>query len=160
MKSKAIKISIIVGVGIFLSFTLLWFIVMNLKYSRFTDRVKKNEAGLHYYVTETGRAFYVKKPNFLSFTGNLVVSNYVKEEEKNKDEIYLGEVRLFIWPSFFTNNFKYGVIIIDENKKYFIDLDKEMKAIDSNYNDLISKYSREISDLFYSANTMWGIESN
>ncbi len=147
-KSKRKKLYIILTVLILLFgvYNLIWYFVTQSKYdnlSKKMDEVVKNRS----YVLNAGDGYVynVKYPDYLTFIGNLGVS-----DEKN-------EMSLIIWPSLFNGDNEYGVRIIDEDESYEIMVDKDMKAEDSEIKDIVNKYKDEIQILFQKADEKWGI---
>lgn len=145
-KSKKLYITVTVIILLFGVYNIIWYFTTQSKYDNFSkkmDEVVKNSS----YVLNTGDEYVynVKYPDYLTFTGNLGVS-----DEKN-------EISLIIWPSLFNGENEYRLRIIDEDESYEIVVDKDMKAEDSESEDIINKYQNEIQILFHKADEKWGI---
>lgn len=147
-KSKSKKLYIIITVIILLFgvYNLIWYYVTQSKYDNFSEKMDEFVKNRSYVLNPgDGYVYNVKYPDYLTFTGNLGVS-----DEKN-------EISLIIWPSLFNGENEYGVRIIDEDESYEIMVDKDMKAEDSEIEDIVNKYQDEIQILFHKADEKWGI---
>lgn len=145
-KSKKLYIIITVIILLFGVYNLIWYYVTQSKYDNFSERMDEFVKNRSYVLNPgDGYLYNVKYPDYLTFTGNLGVS-----DEKN-------EISLIIWPSLFNGENEYGVRIIDEDESYEIMVDKDMKAEDSEIEDIVNKYQDEIQILFQKADEKWGI---
>lgn len=140
------KMILVVTVAAFAIWNLGWFIITKAVYSEFLEAVPKNEFG-KYVMEEKGYLFNVKKPGYLSFTGNLGVT------EKGSMN------GLIIWPEIF-GGYKYGVRLQQDDEVYEIYLDEHMKLVneDEFTNQLYEKYQKEIESLFSEANQVWDLD--
>ncbi|MEE1198622.1 MAG: hypothetical protein U0K54_05705 [Acutalibacteraceae bacterium] len=156
MKRSKKKLLIILTTAILtvcLIYTTIWFINYD-SYNKFIgDSLTKLPYSSNSFVDRTSPIIYgVKKPAFLSFTGNLTCVG------KN------GVITILIWPSFISKKTdKIGIIIADDENKtsYMVYVDKNM-----NYNKklneeigytkeeayemkkLINSYKDDISELY------------
>lgn len=137
-KAVLIPIGLIFVFGIY---NLLWFINY-ASYNRFlTDSYIKLDAYSYIYDSEEGWIFFVKKPDYLSFTGNLHLSRQSVDNE------------LLIWPSLFRED-RYGVSIytgMDGEIYTFIDImiDNQGNCISGKQEDekLIEENAESINEL-------------
>ena len=132
-KKKLIIISIIITLIACLSYTIIWLINYN-SYNRFID---ESLTKLHYshnsFVDRSSSTIFgVKKPAFLSFTGNLTC---VSDD---------GTITILIWPSFMSiKTNEIGIMISDDVNKstYMVYVDNNL-----NFNEKLNKeigYSQE-----------------
>src|SRR5699024_8822824 len=83
---KRTKISLSIILGIFVIVNLFWLSFYFIKYGSYTKSIPKHESGTYLLVTDQ-YDLSVKKPSYLSFTGNLAITN--KEDD----------LSLLIWPT-------------------------------------------------------------
>lgn len=146
IKNKKILIFIIL---IFVVLNISWFSITNIKYKRFTDAVPKNEHDV-YALYKDGYSYGVKKPDYLHYTGNLSIVN-------NKTSC-----NLIIWP-LLSGQYKYGLIIVDNEMGYEIYVDENMKPIDKEdlfSAQLIEENEAAIEEIFSKANEMWNLKKS
>ncbi|KXG10854.1 hypothetical protein AT864_00722 [Anoxybacillus sp. P3H1B] len=133
---------------IFVIWNLSWFLITTIKYNNFVKDIPKNEWGLHFIKKEDGYIYSVKKPNYLRFTGNLVVANNEKGET------------LIIWPLIF-GGYEYGFRLQKDGAAYEIYVDENMEPInkdDTVAAQKVEEYKVELEELFSKANEMWELE--
>lgn len=153
-KKKKVIVSILSFIFlIFTLYTIVW--VVNYKsYDRFIDEsLTKLSYSPNSFVDRNSSVIYgVKKPAFLSFTGNLTC---VSED---------GVLTILIWPSFMSKKTdKIGLIITDNEKQtsYMVYVDKKMeynaeanevigytKEEEDEMRLLITKYKLELCNLY------------
>lgn len=68
------KISLLVIISIILLYNISWFLITTIKYHPYVKVVPKNAYGYN-GLTKDGYCYNVKKPDYLSFTGNLGVAS-------------------------------------------------------------------------------------
>lgn len=145
LNGKNILVFIVLIFGLW---NLSWFLSTTIKYDKFVEVVPKNEFGVHFLEKEDGYIYSVKKPGYLSFTGNLAVSNDEKQES------------LIIWP-LITGGYEYGFSIQKDGQPYEFYVDENMKPIDKDDSVAIEKveeYKVELEELLSKAKEMWKLE--
>lgn len=150
---KKYKKILIIFVSLILLYNLAWVGVFYLKYTPYTENIPKRENGI-YLLSERGYHYSVKKPSYLSFTGNLAITN---------DE---DDLSLIIWP-LLTGGYEYGLQILGENNNFYsVMVDSDMNYLDDEnsesmdkdlVNSLINKRAVEIEALKSEVNRIWGI---
>ena len=144
-KGKKVIILLMVICLLFGVYNLIWYFTTQVKYSTYSENMDEFIPNRSYVLEgEDGYLYNVKYPDYLSFTGNLGVSN-------NNNE-----VSLIIWPSIFGED-KYGLKIDTIDDSYEIIIDREMKAEVSEDDKIIEKYKEEIEKLFQKADERWNI---
>ncbi|MGO4546775.1 hypothetical protein AB4Z29_18420 [Paenibacillus sp. 2TAB23] len=107
------------------------------RYQDFIVAVPKNERRT-YVIQEEGYAYSVKLPDYISFTGNLAITNSEK-----------GEL-LIIWP-LINGGYEYGMRFQKDGEAYEIYVDDNMQPVnkdDVQTVQLVQKYKSEIDELF------------
>lgn len=148
MKKRKLKKIFFIIAAIVLSFgayNIFWYFSIISKYKDYSENMDELIAYKSYFLNpHDGYLYNVKYPDYLTFTGNLGIS-----DEKNN-------LALIIWPSLYGEN-EYGVRIITDEETYEIMVDKNMKAANSSFNSIIDEYKEEIEKLFEKANKQWNI---
>lgn len=148
LNCKKRKMVIIVAAVIVLGFgayILFWYMWQNAKYTPYITGMEEFVPGKSYvYTAEDGYLYNVKKPDFLTYTGNMCVS------------VPKGECALLIWPKS-RKGFDYGVQIQKDQEIYSIMLKADHTAVEKNDNELLQEYSECIEDLFKKASDKWEI---
>lgn len=145
---KKYKIIFTVGIALLVSYHLVWFSIYYLKYSPYTENIPKTENG-KYVLQENDYYFSVKKPSYLTLTGNLAVMN----EKEN--------LSLIIWP-LLTGGYEYGLqildddgvqysVMIDSDSNYLVD-DSSGDLNETHMNKLIETKRAEIEEIMSEAN--------
>lgn len=151
MQNKRIKLIILVGLIALLLFGLwnvTWLVMTNNRYSDFLKAVPKSEFGNHILKKDT-YVYNVKRPDYLSFTGNLGINN----PEKG--------TALIIWPKI-TGGYEYGIRIQAQGKAYEFYLNEQLEPINQSNQQtlkLVQKFKPEITLLLGLANEMWNLDS-
>lgn len=154
MKKK--RIYIVVIVVIVMVINILWFL-NNSMYNSYKKGFEKFKTC--YNMSTDEYDFTVKKPDYLSFTGNLAIAN-------KKDT-----VSIIIWPGVFMKQpFEYGVMIYDEVQQhgYMIYVDENMNFLESEKNQIspeqkadankvLKKNKHELIKLLNQAKVLWNI---
>ncbi|WP_243291890.1 hypothetical protein [Bacillus sp. FJAT-47783] len=146
-KKISIKKILLIVISIFLIWNIAWFLITAIKYNKFTEAIPKNEYGV-YIKEEDGYLYNVKKPGYLSFTGNLGVS---KKESMNG---------LIIWPLLF-GGFEYGIRLQNDGEVYEIYVDENMNPInvdDSVAIQQLEEHKVEIEKMISKANEIWDLQ--
>lgn len=152
---KVIIIIVIIILVLFGLYNITWYQITHEKYDNFSEQMEKTFGKTYvkpfytsYSSFEKGYGYKVKYPDYLSYTGNLAITN-------NKD------TTLIIWPSIFSEeNNEYGVIIQDNEKGYQIMIDKKANPIEEIYEDeskVLKEKKEEIRDLLNKANEKWNL---
>jgi hypothetical protein len=148
-KMRIQKILLLISISIFALFNISWFLITSIKYQPYIEVIPKNEYGFYGFTDEEGYNYNVKKPDYLSYTGNLGIT------DKNN------EFALIIWPKMF-GKYKYGLRIQKDNEAYEIYVNENLEPILQEDNEsiksLIEKYKPEISKLFTTAKETWDLK--
>lgn len=124
----------------------MWFIWRGCRYHHFE---KGMEVFIKYMSSvdtdEDGYQYNVKKPDYLSYTGNLCVA------------VPDGKYALLIWPKA-VKGYRYGVQIQKDNEIYSIMLNEDLKAKNVVYSDMVEEYKEDILELKERANSKWNID--
>lgn len=139
-------------IAVILCFAILnlaWMIWRNVKYSRYTDGMKKtvfSQLTVPRYAREDeeGYDYSVKYPDYLSLTGNLCVGVPGKVDG------------LIIWP-LFGGGYEYGILVEQDGIQYQIYLDSEGNPAQEANREIIQKCQDEIEILFAKARSMWNL---
>ncbi|HAK42009.1 MAG TPA: hypothetical protein DCM59_03915 [Clostridium sp.] len=133
---------------VFVVLNISWFSITSIKYNKFVKDLPKFGPGLSYSTLKDGYNYNVKKPNYLSYTGNLGVSNSEKGEF------------LIIWPLIF-GGYKYNISIQRDGIVYSFYVDENMNPLDkddTNSASNIEKHKADIDALLSKANEMWPLK--
>ena len=139
-KKKRFILLFVLFAGLFCMYNVFWFISVQYKYKDYLEAVPE-EMGVHVQFDERDNVTYnVKKPDYLSFTGNLGISD--KEG-----------LSLIIWPSLLKSDFAYGVRIQNDTRTHEIYINEKLEAITDYSEDrlIIEKYHNDIEKLFEKA---------
>lgn len=142
---RNILIAIII---LFAVWNLGWFLIITTKYHEFIEDIPKNEWGRHFITKEDGYIYSVKKPDYLSFTGNLGVANNKKGDA------------LIIWP-LMSGGYEYGFRLQKDGVAYEIYVDENMEPINKEDTVAVQKvieFKAELEELLSKANDMWQLE--
>lgn len=132
---------------IFGIWNLSWYAITTIKYNKYVEAIPKNKWGLHFIEKDDGYTYSVKKPDYLSFTGNLAVANNEKQE------------MLIIWP-LVTGGYEYGFRLQKDGLAYEIYVDENLKPINKDATNQVSiqkveEYKDELEALRAKADKMW-----
>lgn len=166
MNSKEEKNTFKRGLAIFLTvllsafavFNVVWFAYRQIRYSPFTENVPE----IHgvYLTSKDGISYSVSKPSYLTFTGNLALT-----DEKTTEG-------LLIWPEF-PSGYKYAAVIEARTEKEngreipvlaHIMIDENGNWIDDSENygkkerEIFEEKQEEIKEWLRLANEMWNLE--
>lgn len=144
MKSK-IFITLLCVLILFGIWNLTWLIMTKNRYHAFIEAVPKDESGTYALLKEDGYTYNVKLPDYLSFTGNLGISNIKKGEA------------LIIWPEI-TGGYKFGIRLQKDGTAYEIYVNENMEPVykdDMESVQLIQKYKADVDRLLVKANEVW-----
>lgn len=149
-KRIILVVTIISIVVCFIVYSQIWAKIVFDKYDKFTKgAVQWNQLtgsnllhGRGYSYNENGFDYNIKYPDFLSYTGNLGITN--------PD----GTLSLIIWPKFGKET-RYGIMINSEKETHCIMVDKKMAPIDKSYKKIVEENKVSIKELFDKANKQW-----
>lgn len=147
MKVNGKKILIYIALA-FVLLNLCWFLITNIKYNKFVKAVPKDEYGLYLLLKEDGYSYYVKKPGYLHYTGNLIV------KDTNK------KISLFIWP-LISGGYEYGFRFEENGWFTDINIDKNLEAEAQGKTfdvQKVKEYKTDLEELYSKANEMWQLE--
>lgn len=145
IKKKNIFILIIIA---FVALNIIWFSITSVKYNKFIKDLPRFGSIYSYGTLKDGYNYHVKKPSYLSYTGNLAVSN-------NET----GEL-LIIWPLIF-GGYEYGIRLEEDGIGYEFYVDENMNPInkeDPYAVQCIEKNKSSIDVLLSKANEMWKLK--
>lgn len=148
---KALKKGLLVITLLFVLYNIIWYTVVNSKYSHYTAGMEEIYAHRTYaLVSEDGYTYNVKFPSYLSFVGNLGIQ---KSEDSN--------CALIIWPKLH-GEAEYGVLISSEDgSSYGVMLTKDRLPIagaSDHSKQLVTAYQNEIGFLYEKADKMWNLD--
>lgn len=148
-RNKLWRVLTLFAISIFAILNISWFLITYYKYEPYIDAVPKNDYGFHGFTDKDGYSYNVKKPGYLSYTGNLGIT------DKNN------ELALIIWPKIFGKN-KYGLRIQKENEAYEIYVDENLEPIhiedDETIKNIIKRYKPEIEKLYNNMKEKWNLK--
>lgn len=148
MKKKGLKKGLKIGLAMLILFAVynaLWLGNLYFTYHPFTKAVPRHESGMYvYYDPGMNYSYNVKLPDYLSFTGNVGVS----------DNNGSG---LIVWPGFFGQKRRYGVLVYDGTQTYRIYVDENMKPVapDEELSKVYREHEDEILKLWEAAQSKW-----
>ncbi|MNW45226.1 hypothetical protein D3C74_224850 [compost metagenome] len=149
MQSVKVKILIIVGLILVLLFgvwNIVWLIMTNNRYADFLEAVPKSKFGNH-TMKKNGYSYNVKRPDYLSFTGNLGINDTD------------GGNSLIIWP-LINGGYEYGIRIQTRGEAYELYLNEQLEPINKDNKQaaqLVQEFKPEIAALFEKANSVWDL---
>jgi len=149
-------------VSLILTFNLVWFLFSHFKYKSFKDAVGYDEQKKSWQYNDKEHVFGVSSPHYLSFTGNLSITNIINLDEKGN---YLDNntYDMIIWPKI-NGEYDYGVTvgIRKDNEKTFTNynfiLDSKMNSIEKlteEEQQILDNAKPEITLLYQKAKKMW-----
>lgn len=157
MKKKTVKIGVAV-IALFLLYNVFWFASTHIAYNEYIKDLPRNYIGSygHFATDEDPYNYGVRLPGWLDYEGNLSV-NY-----NDKD------IGLFIWPSVFKSDMKYGVRIVGDSDEDSAEIMVNSKGeVSKNegyrdeeiqmYTEILKKHHEEIKELCQVANQVFGI---
>lgn len=145
MKKKIVRWTAAIFALIVIVFHICWFYNYFL-FTKFTDGLNEFKKFVTFSILEENYVYHVKLPSYLTFTGNLAVSNGN------------GEYSLIIWPSRFQDT-KYGVRIPIENEATVsIMISRDLEAEDEYDQPIVDESREHILDLFEKASKRWGTD--
>lgn len=155
MKKKLLLISGII-LSIFILFNAFWFIWREIKFNKYIVYMEPNVFSTimvprYYFIDEEGYTYYVKYPDYLSFSGNVTVMIPIED-----DSVESFDNTLIIWVHF-GGKYEYGMFIHEDDNVYQIYIDEQGNAIDSDTSEIIGRHKSDIEILLQKANKIWDI---
>jgi len=154
MKKKLLIIGGIV-LGVYILFNVFWFVWREMKFNEYVlEGMEQVDLSAmvprYYYNDEDGYSWFVKYPDYLSFTGNItvMVPTIMDDEDVHFDDT------LIIWPKIF-GDFEYGMFIHEGEDVFQIYIDTQGSAIDSDADDLVERHKSNVVILLQKANENW-----
>lgn len=142
-RTAVIVLSIVLSVILlFAAYNVFWFVKVYQPYDAYADEMQVFTARQSYHFEEGDFVYNVKRPGYLSYTGNLGIS-YMDDS-----------VALLIWPGKEETE-TYGIMLPDDHCY----IDKEGKAIHPEQAALISANQEKIQTLLQKAEERWHIIS-
>lgn len=132
---------------LFIFWNLIWLLITTFKYHHFVEVIPKNKWGLH-MKKEDGYLYSVKKPDYLSFTGNLAIST------KDNQEL------LLIWP-LVSGGYEYGFKLQKDGDAFEIYIDDKLNPINKKDQFALQKvndYKSDLENLLTKAKNMWQLK--
>lgn len=148
MKKITVSKFLAVLLSIFLLWNFIW-LANYLTYYKFTKGYEKKQNIFNKF--DNDFVFTVKFPEYLSFTGNLAVSNV--------------DISIIIWPGYFSKGkYEYGIILQNEDNSgaysYYVDENlvyDEFRNTDTRNDELIEKNKKGIEALLLLIRKEWNI---
>lgn len=144
-KKKGWRIALGLVAG-FLLLNLVWYGVTTVQYKPFLAAVPEHVTGVH-AMTKDGLSYNVKTPDYLSYVGNLAVSD-------DKAGIWL-----IIWPTLFGDD-EYGVRIQDKQTGYELMVNDQLKLLepDAELQAILDQNKPKITRLVEQAKTVFPLD--
>lgn len=158
------KVLFVLG-GIFILYSAIWSAYVTYRYEPFRKKLGTTVGVSKSYLQKDRYTYSVFKPHFLSFTGNLHISEYITVGDDHDETV---SADLIIWPRGI-NDYEIGVGIIttttynNGHSTYSICtnmmLDKDMNLLDDTPENraLYEQNLDKIENLYHLAYDMWGI---
>lgn len=165
MLNKKRKIILFALCVIFFLYSAVWSAYVTYRYEPFRKKLGSTVGCSTSRLQSDGFTYSVSKPPFLSFTGNLHISEYIKVGDGQSEEM---SADLLIWPCGI-NDYKVGIGIIKTTINYGehsiqsictdMMLDENMNLLDDTPENraLYEQNLDKIENLYHLAYEMWGI---
>lgn len=144
------KISVVIKVILllFVAYNIVWYLFSYSKYSKYEKDFKEiADSGVKIYVDEEEYQYSVKKPGYLSWVGNLAITDNNLENS------------VIIWLDSIGSDITSGVMIVDENNEVMqIEMKDKTTALDKRNQKIVDSYNDEISKLYDKARDIWKLE--
>ena len=145
-KRKIILIVLLVLL-VFIVYNVIWYFGCYRIYQNYQSEIPEvADSGVRVYVDDDGYNYSVKLPSYLSWTGNLAVT------EENID------YALIIWPGALGGEAEIGFFLIDESTEYQIELTNKTTAANLEFQELVDENLEIITMLYDKAYDFWGVE--
>lgn len=148
---------------IFFLYSAVWSAYVTYRYEPFRKKLGATVGCSTSLLKRDGYTYSVSKPHFLSFTGNLHISEFITVGGNQSEKMYAD---LLIWPCGI-NDYKVGVGIINTTTSQYslhgvvtgMMLDKNMNLLDDTPENraLYEQNLDKIENLYHLAYEMWGI---
>lgn len=144
------KISVVIKVILllFVAYNIVWYLFSYSKYSKYEKDFKEiADSGVKIYVDEEEYQYSVKKPGYLSWVGNLAITDNNLENS------------VIIWLDSFGSDITSGIMIVDKNNEVMqIEMKDKTTALDKRNQKIVDSYNDEISKLYDKARNIWKLE--
>lgn len=148
IRNNKVLVAAIIIILLFGAWNLTWYIQTQNRYAPFLEAIPENQSGTHSIRKADDYVYNVKAPDYLSYTGNLGVSNLDKGEA------------LIIWP-LMSGDYTYGFRLTSKGQTYEIYVDKNMEPVDKNNeetNQLVQQFKPQLDALYEKALNTWDLE--
>lgn len=147
-KRKWISRGLLLTLLLFIIWNSVWYFTIATTYNQLTENMSKDQHG-DFFIEKDGYSYYVDKPIYLSWSGNLTITDLVSDNS------------IIIWPSF-DDHYEYGVLIhIDDTGETSagITVDEELKPIESDPDSekIINDNRSELESLMSKAKKFWNL---
>ncbi len=145
-KRKIILIVLLVLL-VFIAYNVIWYFGCYRIYQNYQSEMPEvADSGVKIYVDDDGYNYSVKLPAYLSWTGNLAVT------EENID------YALIIWPGALGGEAEIGFIVTYESVQYQIEMKNRTTAVDSGYQEIVDENLEVISLLYDKTADFWKMD--
>lgn len=133
---------------LFVAYNIVWYLFSYSKYRKYEKDFKEfADSGKKIYVDDEEYQYSVKKPDYLSWVGNLAIT------DKNMEN------SVIIWLDSVGSGMTLGVILMDENNAEMqIEMKDTKTALDKRNQKIVDSYNDEISKLYDKARDVWKLE--
>lgn len=136
----------------FVSYNAVWYFRCESVYKPYSEGASPSNIygeedlfGKRYDIYDGEFAYHIKYPNYLSNTGNLAVG-YPD-----------GSYSLIIWPSLWSKQYSYGVILTEGHDTYYIYVNKAGIPVEIQNKKIIERHEDVVKILFDAANMKWNL---
>ena len=133
---------------LFVAYNIVWYLFSYCKYNKYEEDFKEfADSGKKIYVDDEEYQYSVKKPDYLSWVGNLAIT------DKNMEN------SVIIWLDSIGSGMTSGVMILDENSEEIqIEMKDTRTALDKRNQKFVDSYNDEITKLYDKARDVWKLE--
>lgn len=145
---KSISAVIITILILFMAYNIVWYLFSYSKYGEYEKDFKEiADSGVKIYVDDEEYQYSVKKPSYLSWVGNLAITDNKLQNS------------LIIWLDPSGADTTSGVILEDKNNEVIqIEMKDKKTAVDKRNQKIVDSYSNEILKLYNKAKKIWKLE--
>jgi hypothetical protein len=150
MKKKKWIIGLSILALLFIIWNLLWYLTVSTTYNQLTENISKDQHN-DFFLEKGGYSYYVVKPSYLTWTGNLTITNLDTDNS------------IIIWPSVFDDSFEYGLLVHvgDSGESVMgIKVDEKLRSIESDPDSekIINDNKNELELIMSEAKSFWSIK--
>lgn len=143
---SGVFILLLIGFGVY---NIIWYSSVTEYWGKYLEKVERSpeftDHEVYCITDEEGINYLVKKPNYLSYVGNLSIT-YPQEKSP---------VTLLIWPHQ-DKEWEYGAFINSEDGGEYM-LNKDMRPVDTQDEDALKRYYADIDYLYEKAKALWNL---